>query len=193
MPTVSVLRFGAGLVLLGGACLLAPAAEASSFVSVAPPQGKLSSSFLVLGEAPPPAVQEAAVQRPEKHRSSLDTPPDFAWEPAPAILSPSVIALGAPAVEDVKVAAIPKPVAAPKPAARRKPYIVPKVVRAGVQGHAFPDYVAPAAAQAPNTPTPQPAAAQPSEQKPQREQPDPTPAKQEPLPAIRGQELGEPS
>lgn len=184
----AVLRLRGCLVLFGGACLLAPAAQASSFVTVAPPQGRLTSSFVILGE---PIAPQAAVQPPQKQRSALDMPPDYVWEPAPTVISASVVLLGIPAVEEVKVAAIPTPEPAPKPAVRRKPYLVPKVVRAGIQGHAFPDYVAPAA-QTPNALAPQPAAGQPGPDKNKREQPDPAPPSREPPPAIPGREVAEP-
>lgn len=139
-------------------------AQASSFVTIAPPKTALSASMIELGApASSAAADPDVVTAPE---AAADTPKDNAGLPPGEIrLSPSVIALGEPEVTPEKVAAI-----GHEPRAARR-NSTPMVIRGGVAGDAFSSGVA-------ATTVAQPQAA---EQKPGTTQPGTTqPAPAEP-------------
>jgi hypothetical protein len=182
-------------LLLGATA--ATGASASSFVAIGAPASK--GSFVYLGapaSIPEPVAAVAPSVDPQLPplKYPMQAPPALATAPAPMQISPSIVAMGEPAVEDFQVAAI----AEKKPAAHR-PDFAPMVIRGGISGEMFARESSPSAMPAPSSPheEPQQASAEPSKPQPQRmpEPPPPEPARAPPPPpppsslgAVRGVE-----
>lgn len=117
-------------------------ASASSFVTL-PLHGEVSPSVMHLGTAPDIATAarpgEAVTSQtgPDETLPALRYPPPMprglGMPVAQTIVSASVIAMGAPAVEDFEVAAV-------KPEKPARPLFasMPLVMRGGIRGDAFP-------------------------------------------------------
>jgi hypothetical protein len=172
-------------LLLGATA--ATGASASSFVAIGAPASK--GSFVYLGapaSIPEPVAADAPSVDPPLPplKYPMQAPPALATAPAPMQVSPSIVAMGEPAVEDFQVAAI----AEKKPAAHR-PDFAPMVIRGGISGEMFARESSPSAMPAPSSPheEPQQASAEPpksSKPEPQRmpEPPPPEPARAPPPP-----------
>lgn len=154
----------------------ASGASASSLVTVAAPASP--SSIVYYGKpAPQPAPAMSAAASP--NLPALNYPAPLAPIPMAAApiaqASPSIVALGEPAVENFQVAAI-----AEKKPASRKPNFAPMVIRGGISGELFaresPPAVTPASS-SPSQPVPEQASAAPTRQTKaeQRRTPEPTP------------------
>lgn len=161
----------------------ATGASASSFVTVAAPA---SPSSIVYYGKPAPVMSAAASVATDLPALNYPLPlPPAAPAVAPATpASPSVVALGEPAVENFQVAAI-----AEKKPANRRPDFAPMVIRGGISGEMFARESSPVATPASSQPEPAQASAAPTRQtKPeQRRTPEPTP---EPVAAPAPSTLG---
>lgn len=149
---VAVAFFMAGMIWSAGA-------EASSIITLAATDKKLSPSMIALGE---PAAGDAAKADP-------DVVAEDGGNKDQIRLSPSMIALGEPEVTSEKVAAIDTG----KHGKRR--ISAPMVIRGGIVGDAFSPVATPVAAQPQGSSTPQPAGTAPGTEQPAAEQP-PAPA-----------------
>lgn len=135
----------------------ASGASASSIVTIAPPASGSASSFVHFGTpAPKPAVAAAAASSDLPALNyPTPLPPALATAPVrPVQASPSIVAMGEPAVENMQVSAI----AEKKPASRR-PDVAPMVIRGGISGEMFARESAPSAEPA-SSASPQPDAEQ---------------------------------
>ncbi len=125
------------LVLLWST-VLAGEALASSFVMLAPPADAATPSFVVLGT---PSIKTIEPSRtplsvsgmPLSYPYPTEPPPHVAHGPSPGavVLSPSVIAMGEPAISFDKVAAI------SNRTRTKQSLSLPMVIRGGVVGDAF--------------------------------------------------------
>lgn len=138
---VAVAFFLAGMIWSAGA-------EASSIITLASTDKKLTPSMIAIGEPPAGELGEA----------DPDVVAEDAGNTDQTRLSPSMIALGEPAVTSEKVAAI----GDKKRGARR--ISMPMVIRAGIVGDAFSPAAAPASAQPQAAPPQQPAGTPGAEQ-----------------------------
>lgn len=114
-------------VVLGAGVSAASSAAASSFITL-PAAPRDGGSIIHLG-APAPSVIALAPREPQPVAETPVMPVEKAA--GPTIISPSIFALGEPAVEDMHVAAVEE-----KPA-RRGPNFAPMVIRGGLRGDAF--------------------------------------------------------
>ncbi|MGB6117364.1 MAG: hypothetical protein WBF87_04015 [Mesorhizobium sp.] len=176
----------------------AGSANASSFATIAPPSS--SPSIIHLGtpakevDAQPVAALPAADAMPAAASSVVggmvltplvyveETPPELARRAVPSgtIISASIIALGEPGVEDMKVAAVPK---------RAPHHAIPFVIRAGLWGDTSAEPMPVAATREPASqsakasdtpanpaaPTPTPSPAPAPAQAPAQSRPEPAP------------------
>ena len=126
------MRIASAFLVIGS--LSVGGAEASSIVVLPAMTGPLGPSMIVVGQTATPDVTEAAML-PEPAAPPIAEPGQI------DIISPSVIALGEPAVADENVAAIGTGTQGPGSNA------MPMVIRGGVVGDAF----SPAATSAPVT------------------------------------------
>src|SRR5688500_3736918 len=113
----------------------ASGASASSFVTVAPPASASAGSIVYFGTPAPKPVVTAAAASSDMPALNYPPPlpPALATAPVlPAQASPSIVAMGEPAVENFQVSAI----AEKKPAGRR-PDVAPMVIRGGISGEMF--------------------------------------------------------
>lgn len=140
---VAVAFFLAGMIWSAGA-------EASSIVTLAATEKKLSPSMIELGE---PAPGDAA-------RADPDVIAEDAGSQDQIRISPSIVALGEPEVTSEKVAAID----AGKHGKRR--ISAPMVIRGGIVGDAFSPVATPVAAQPQGSPSQQPASTAPGTEQP---------------------------
>ncbi len=108
------------------------AAQASSFVSIAPPPPGRSPSVVTLGAPPAPVKLASAQPKPASRTADaslvpLAFPLPDGKAPAPRVISPSIVAYGptTPAVTFEQVASI-------QPHAFRAPQSTPIVMRAGI-------------------------------------------------------------
>ncbi|MGE0501599.1 MAG: hypothetical protein AB7I79_08005 [Rhizobiaceae bacterium] len=184
--------------LLIGSVLSTGAAQASSFLVLAPMKDNVGPSIVILGEPRPVAasrpfapvpVAEAPLSYPYPEESPTVVLAPI--EPEPFVVSASIVAMGTPAISYDKVAAIGG--AGPRPTPR-PPFSMPVVMRGGIVGDAFPDSQAPslegespAAASSPEDAASGQASRRPDAPR-QPEQPAPPPAAVAPAPATRAPE-----
>lgn len=154
----------------------ASGASASSLVTVAAPT---SPSSIVYYGTPAPEAAPAMSAAASPNLPALNYPAPLAATPMAAApiaqASPSIVALGEPAVENFQVAAI-----AEKKPASHKPNFTPMVIRGGISGELFARESSPAvtpASSSPSQPVPEQASAAPTRQTKaeQRRTPEPTP------------------